>query len=267
MSSGLPRLRISGSSRLQLDKSSGTTLQIHDYRGHIFTGQNLPDSLAGFVLDRIALESLLKLKSQGHNISFRKAIFYQTDFTGLPLDNLDLSHAKFFDCKLFSFTNCNLKSAVFNTDCTTAHFKNCLVTNTNFTGARNLTGDKLRQCKDWYEAKYFNHEEIAHQIKNSKSNQKVEPKTYRVSWHKRLFGTHSHAITPNKHLYVSPKQQTDPTQSFVAKVTNQDAPPRSLQSILAEALQAPIAAKGERMYTERLRRERILIGKERLGRI
>ena len=66
-------LKLRGSGKhLRIDKSD-TALQIHDYRSHIFTANDTTESLAGFVLDRVAFNSLLKLKDyNGPRNSYRK---------------------------------------------------------------------------------------------------------------------------------------------------------------------------------------------------
>ncbi len=250
------RLRGSGE-HLRIDKSDAP-LQIHDYRGHVFTANNLPQSLAGFVLDRIALDSLLKLAGQGHEISFRKAVFYQTDFSNLTITGLDFAHAKFTQCRFYrsEFINCNLKWATVSSDCTGVMLKNCSVSYANFTGARNLSGEQIIHNKGVMEAKFIDVERLvkeAHKQEKHKSSRSVL---------RNLFGD-------NERDYLAPKQTSAmkpaSTRSFVERV----APKReglSEQAQAANRLFASFAEQGKSNFRDRIDKKRTAARKELLGR-
>jgi hypothetical protein len=248
------QLRGSGN-HLRMDESDAE-LPIHDYRGYIFDENNTPKSLAGFVLDRIALDSLLRLKAQGHEISFRKAVFYQTDFSHLSLTGLDFSHAKFTQCSFYrsTFTQCNLKSATVSSDCAGAMFKNCELSYANFTGARNLTGEKIFHNKGVMEAKFIDTERL---IKEAHKQEKQKP-SKRFS---NLFGDHEGHYTPPKHSHKPKPMQT---YSFVDKLTKKKEGP-SEQAQAANRLFRHIAEEGEGIFCKKIQRQRTAIRKELLS--
>ena len=252
-------LKLRGSGKhLRIDKSD-TALQIHDYRSHIFTANDTTESLAGFVLDRVAFNSLLKLKDQGHEISFRKAIFYQTDFSNLTLTELDLAHAKFTQCNFYrtNFIKCNMKWAMINSDCAETLFNNCTISYANFTGAHNLTGSQIIHNKGVMEAKFIDLERLIEEAQK----QKTKTKSY-SSKISNLFGDNESNYNLPKHPHIPKLVQV---RSLVEKII-QKQEGLSAQAQIANKLFKHIVEQGEEKFSRRIQKERVTANKQLLNR-